>query len=137
MMLEYLYELETPEFLAGMPSPKENAEMAYILGDKYDLPKLQFAGYKFLLDHALICCKKWDAKDEAQKQAMVNWIKRIWSWKQQDSEKIRDRVLHQLSGMSASMLDYEPFQNLMWQNKEFGMDFVKALKKQVWKNHQY
>lgn len=137
MMLEYLYTLEKPVPLAvALPRPV-SAERAYFIGDKYDLSILQSAGYSSMEVIARHLLQSWDAKGFVSKSNTISWIRMMWSWEHDGLKDIRKLCLERLSGMSAKMLDYEPFQQLLDDNKEFRMEFIKAVKKQAWQNHQY
>ncbi|KAK5094188.1 hypothetical protein LTR70_004240 [Exophiala xenobiotica] len=137
MMLEYLYTLEKPGPLAvALPRPV-SAERAYFIGDKYDLSILQSAGYSSMEVIARHLLQSWDAKNDVGKSNAISWIRMVWSWEHDGLKDIRKLCLDRLSGMSATMLDYEPFQELLDDNKKFRIEFIKAMRKRVWKDHRY
>lgn len=137
MMLEHLYTLEKPTLLTAKAKDPNIAEKAYIIGDKYDLPSLRSVGKSSLEAMTRVQFQSWDAKNEASKQKTIVWIQRIWSWKQDGLKYMRELCVDRLAGMSESILDFEPFQKLMWENKEFGMQFIEAMRKQVYRNHRF
>ena len=140
-MLEHLYTLDRPTILTGPLAAsftnRNIAEQAYLIGDKYDLPDLRSAGYSSLENMVRNVFQSWDVKNETTRKRTIAWIQTVWSWKHTELKKMRELCADRLAGMSESILDFEPFQKLMWENKEFGMEFIKAMRKRVLRNHRF
>lgn len=132
MMLEYLYTLQKP-----IHPTRAKAETVYTIADKYDLQQLRLQALDVLMSHTGMICSSWERKSEEEKADTIDWIRKVRSWEQQDSAQLREICLRRLSGMSASMLDHEPFKKLLLEDDGFCMDFIKAMKQEVRPGHRF
>lgn len=126
-MLHYLYTLTIPP----LPTRKV-VQQAFIIADKYDLPPLRAASKAKLI--ALNRDTPWPTKDEDRDgpstNPTVNWLDAAWSWSTEypgDTADLHSSLVEGCAQHAGSNLDDEEFQRYIWENREFGIAFMKKL----------
>lgn len=120
-MLEYLYTLDLPTLASASA-----AKVAFVLGDKYNLPKLRHEALVMLF-HMV------DMVDDTWPQHLdhvdfdIALIEEIWTWTYADIGKLKKEILKVLCKTASVVIRDEKFQSLLSRNKSFAMDFIRAL----------
>lgn len=74
---------------------------------------------------------KWHTLSEEVKRRWVDFFDRLWRWTMTDAEKIRALLIHELGAVGESVLEYEPFQELLEVHPDFNLAFVRAVVKEA------
>lgn len=133
MLLVCLYTLALPDFENEQifPNVMGGAENAYLLGDKYDLPRLRNHGRTRPIGYIQTSLNTWHEDEDANKKRWILFIGKVWKWTIADSDQVREAILGALMGTSKAIIEDERFQALMKENAEFFMAFLRALAKRA------
>lgn len=123
-MLEYIYTLEIPEL-----STIADAKSAYMLGDKYNLPKLHQQGSIRLCALLRLCWNAWAQVDEALKGTFVFHFQDIFTWTHPGADRFKKVILDSFCQSASDAIEDTTFRHLLSQNKDFDLDFMRALAK--------
>lgn len=128
MMLVYLYTLEIPVAFSPQKGTFDDAEHAYLMGDKYQLSDLKLAGYNYMM--ASITTMLKESKLQQDPHAVDDWtvfVKKLWVNDFPDAEHFQDIILDKLVDAAQFFMDNETFQDFIGENVEFNGDFMRAL----------
>lgn len=120
-MLDYLYTLDVPTL-----EDFQKAKSAYIIGDKYNLPVLKARGCQIMVEKLVQSFDSYYTRPEEDKTQLLSIIEYVWTWTYSDMEQFQAAILKGLNSKSSSNVEDKQFQDFMWQNKEFGIRFIRS-----------
>lgn len=123
MLLSYLYTLETPEF-----DCMDDAQRAFVVGDKYDCPHLRNTGLSCL---ALVYIPQMlyqnNLHDEDKRIKAVQKIIDMWEYSLPAANRIRQCILDKLVNVSHIITPQPEFRRFLIDNADFNFAFVDTL----------
>lgn len=126
MLLLYLYTLELP---AGRAF--KSYEGAYVLGDKYGLPKLCKYGKRGILSSITRKLANFAGLLDKIRRHWLAWIRKMWKWTMSGANELKCAVLDALVTSAESVIEHEDFFKLAREDEQFHRAFLKTLAAKV------
>lgn len=126
----YLYTFDISKFI-GVSTVFVDAESAFLLGDKYALPKLRDAGRMKLLACIHEDLTNFKRGNTSKQKDWIDWIRKSWNWAMPGAEELRIGVLNALVRASTSVIENEDFYALMREDENLHRSFLRALAKKA------
>lgn len=105
------------------------ANWAFTLGDKYNLPKLRDRGALRLISFHHLFAKEWTDLDDILKISRFVHLEEVWAWTYPETEKFKNAILESFCGSANAAIEDTKFEHFLLRNTDFALDLIKRLAK--------